>query len=186
MRVLRMAIVLVALSLAGALPALRAAEGEAGETRELLYRILNFAILAGGLGYLIKKHGGAFFAARGEAILRGISEAQKLHEESEARARAVEERLAGLGAQIEELRAKAKAEMAAEQARREREAEQAVRKVFTQAEQEMAALVKTARLELKAHAASLAIELAEKKIAGRITPQTQRSLVGSFIESLRA
>lgn len=173
------------LALVVSAPALLGAEGGHSESRTLLYRCINFALLAGGLGYLIKKNLGPIFQARSEAIRADIAESQAVLEQSEARARAIEERFSNLGRQIEELRSAAKAEITAEHARLEREAEQAVRKVSARAEQEITAAAKAARLELKAHAASLAIGLAEKKIAGRITPRAQRALVNGFVENLQ-
>ena len=181
MRILRIATLPLALSM----PVLLAAEEGPANSREFLWRAINFAILAGGLGYLIKKNVGPYFAARGQAIQTEIEEARTLLERSEARARAIEERFAGLGRQIEELRSAAKSEIASAHARLERQAEEAVRKISLQAEQEIAAVAKAARLELKAHAAALAVGLAEKKIAGRITPQTERALIDGFVRSLQ-
>jgi F-type H+-transporting ATPase subunit b len=183
---MRKAVRTAALLMALAAPVLLAAEerGEGESGRLLLYRSINFVLLAGGLGYLANKYGGPFFAARKETIRREIAEAAKMLLESEERARAIEERLAGLDGKIAELRAAAAKEIAAEQARLEREAEQAVRKVFAQAEREIVASAKAARLELKAYAAALAVGLAEKKIAGRITPEVQRALVSEFTSSL--
>ena len=176
MKILRIAGLLVL----AAAPVWAAEEGG----HELLFRAINFVVLAGVLGFLIRKHAGPFFAARGEAITKEISEARKLVEQSDQRARSIDERLLRLDQEIAQLRAAGLAEIATEHARIERETERALRKVFTQAEQEMAAAVKTARLELKAYVASLAISLAEQKIAGRITPETQRHLVGEFVREL--
>ena len=178
-----------ALALVLLVPALVAAEehGEGGgEGKLLLYRTINFLLLAGGLGYLIKKNAGPFFAARGEAIRSEIAAARKLGEESAARARAIEERLSSLDAQIADLRSAAKVEIAAEHARLEREAAETLRKVAAQSERDIAAAAKAARLELKSYAASLAIGLAQKKIAGRLTHQTQRALVNDFVKGLSA
>jgi F-type H+-transporting ATPase subunit b len=168
---------------AAAAPLLAAEQGE-GHGSEMLWRIVNFVILAAVLGVLIRKFAPAFFAARSEKITRELEEARRLTEESDRRARSIQERLASLDVAIQEMRVQAKTEMAAEHARLERETEQAVRKAFLQAEQEMAAAAKAARLELRAYAASLAVGLAEKKIAQRITPQTQHELMNSFVRGL--
>ncbi len=183
MRTLRLAGLLLIL-LSPAVFAAEEAEGGHGNSHEMLWRVVNFAILAGGLGYLIKKNAGPLFAARGRAIESEIAEARALVEQSEARARTMEERFSGLGREIEQLRSGAKAEIAAEHARLEREAEQAVRKISALAEREIAAVTKAARLELKSHAAALAVDLAGRKIAGRITPSTQRALVERFVRNL--
>jgi len=161
---------------------LLAAEG--GHDNVMLWRIINFVLLAGLLGWLIRKNAGPFFASRSESIIKDILESRKKVEESEARSKAIDQRLAGLGREIEELKAKAKAEITAEHARLERETEAAVKKVFAFAEQDMAAAVKTARAELRAHTARLAVELAEKKIASRMTPEVQRSILAAFARQL--
>lgn len=184
MAVLRRAGLWLALAAQAMAGAEQPGEGEQG--RMLILRAINFLILAAGLGYLIKKHLGPYYKLRSEGIQQEIAEAQELFEESEERARAIEERLSNLDQQIAQLRADAKAEIAAEHARLEREAELAVKKVFALAEQEMSAMTKAARLELKSYAASLAVGLAETKIAGRITPEIERGLLGSFVRNLSA
>jgi F0F1-type ATP synthase membrane subunit b/b' len=133
---------------------------------------------------MIRKTAGPFFAERGAAILREIAQARTQVEQSEARAQAVEARLALLSREIDDWKAKAKAELAAEHARIERETEQAVRKIFALCEQEITAATKAARAELIAYTAHLAVELAERKIAARMTPDVQRSLLASFLRHL--
>jgi len=163
--------------------ALRAAE-QGGHDNLMLYRVVNFLLLGAGLGYLIKKKAGGFFSGRGEAIRRELAEARRLLEESRGRTQGVEERLARLGREIEELRSAGKAEIAAEHARLEQQAEQTIRKILAQAEREMGAAAKAARMELKTYAASLAVDLAEKRVAGRITPRHQQALVSGFLRDL--
>ena len=74
----------------------------------------NFAMLAAGLGYLVVKKGGPWFAARSVAIRKGIAEAEEIRADAEARAADVDRKLAGLGAEIEALRGHARQEQAAE------------------------------------------------------------------------
>jgi F-type H+-transporting ATPase subunit b len=168
-----------------AVPAVAAAAEEGGG-HQMLFRVVNFLILAGGLAYLISKHAPAFFAARGEEIRRAIAEGRDWLKRSQERAAAVDQRVSRLSQEIAELSARAREEMAAEHARLERETEEKVGKVFVQAEQEIAAAAKAARLELKAHAASLAVGLAEQRIAGRLNAEIQRGLVEEFVRGLNA
>jgi F-type H+-transporting ATPase subunit b len=144
----------------------------------------NFAILAGALGYLIKKKAGPFFQSRSEEIRKGISEAATLKADAEARAAAIEQRMAGLEADIRDLRAQATEEINAEGERVTRETEQAIARTTTQAEQEIAAAAKSARLELKAYSAELALGLAEKKIRSRLTPGADAELLDEFLKGL--
>ena len=64
------------------------AEGEAPMPNEIWWKWANFALLAGGLGYLISKHAGPFFRSRTEEIQKGIQDAAKVRAEAEARAAA--------------------------------------------------------------------------------------------------
>lgn len=167
-----------------AAPGSPAAESGGGHDNLMFYRVVNFLLLAGGLGFLIKKKAGTFLAARGEAIRSGMREAQKLREDAAQRARAIDEKLLSLGEEIERLRAEAKVEISAAGARVERETEAAIRKVFVQAEREMAAAAKAARQELKGYAVSLAVGLAEQRIAARLSPRIQQELVAEFVRGL--
>jgi F-type H+-transporting ATPase subunit b len=145
----------------------------------------NFLILAGGLGYLVGKSAPAFFRSRTEEIQRGIQEASQVRREAEARAAAIERRMAGLQSEIESIRANAHAEMHAEGERIRHETEQQVRRIQDQAQQELASLSKLAREELKTYAGSLALDMAEQRIRGRLDEGTQHRLVQVFVRDLQ-
>lgn len=144
----------------------------------------NFVLLAGGLGYLTAKKGGPYFKARSMAIRKNLLESQELLAEAEARMTVVEERLARLQADIDTLRAEAMAENEAEIEHVRKLAASETAKIQTRAEQEIANAGRSARLELKRYAASLAIESAGQKLRARITPQDQDALIASFTERL--
>ena len=145
----------------------------------------NFLILAGGLGYLIGKRAPGFFRSRSEEIQSGIQEASKVRSDAEARAAAIEIRMAGLQSEIEGIRANAHAEMEAEGERIRRETEQQVRRIQEQSQQELATLAKLAREELKTYAGSLALDIAEQRIRGRLDAGTQNRLVQVFVHDLQ-
>lgn len=148
------------------------------------WKLANFVLLAGGLGYLIYKKGGAFFHARSEQIRKGIAEAAKFKEEAQARYAQIEQRLAGLTTEIEHLRKTAREESGAEGERVRLETERDLKKIQAQAGQEMASAFKAARQELRAYSAELAIRLAEQSIRGRITAEIEDQLVASTIAEL--
>jgi len=161
------------------------AEAE-GHSNELLWKWANFALLAGGLGYLAYKKAGVFFRSRTEAIRQGIEEADRLRREAEARVAEMDERLKNLETEIESLRQHASGEMAAESERIRRETEENLRKMREQAEQEIASAAKAARHEVRAHAAELAVGLAAGKIRARLTQQTDEALVLSILEDFES
>ncbi|MCL4852980.1 MAG: hypothetical protein KJZ78_16600 [Bryobacteraceae bacterium] len=149
-----------------------------------LWKIVNFALLAAGLGYLTKKFGLPLFQARTLSIQSGIAEASRLRQDAEARARELEQRMASLATEIDHMRENARQEISAEADRVRMETEQQLSKVQAHAEQEIEAAAKASRQELKAYSAELALRLAESRIRARLTPDTQDALVDSFIADL--
>lgn len=144
----------------------------------------NFAMLAAGLGYLVAKKGGPWFAARSVAIRKGIAEAEEIHAEAEARAADVDRRLAGLGAEIEALRSHARQEQAAEGERIRQQTAADLARIQEHAAREIDAAGKTARLQLKRYSAQLAMDLAEQKIRRQMTPGIQSALVENFVRDV--
>ena len=144
----------------------------------------NFALLAGGLGYLIAKKAPAFFQGRTAQIQKSIADAVKFKADADARAASIEKKVAELGAEIEALRAGARKESEAESERLREETARQFAKIQAQAERDIASAAKAARMELKTEAAELAIGLAEKQLLGRITAQAARGLVAGFVKDL--
>ncbi len=161
-----------------------AAAGAGAHDHTLLWKWVNFAILAGILGYMISRRAGAFFGGRTQEIQQGIREASRLRREAEARAEEIERRLAGLPAEIEQLRRAAQEEIAAEGERVRRETEAALAKIRAQGEQEIAFIAGAARQQLKAYCAELAVKLAEEKLRAWLTPELDAELVGAFLHDL--
>jgi F-type H+-transporting ATPase subunit b len=153
-------------------------------TTETILLWANFAILAIGLGYLIKKYGGPFFAARSETIQREIVEASKVRKDAEARSADVDRRLASLRADLESLRAESRRELESLERHTNSKASAEIARIQSNAEQEIAAAGKAARLELKRYSAELAVNLAGEKIRARMTPDVQNALVRDFVKEL--
>jgi len=145
----------------------------------------NFAILAGGLGYMIRKNAPAFFAQRSQAIDEGLRDAAKQKKDAEVQAAAIEQRLAGLQHEIDNLRTTARAEMTAEGERIGRETENRLRRIQDQAAQEIALMTRATRGELRRYSAQLAIDLAEQRIRSHIDKDAQDGLVDAFLQDLR-
>lgn len=117
-------------------------------------------------------------------IRKGIAEAEEIRADAEARAADVDRRLAGLGAEIEALRAHARQEQAAEAERIRQQTAADLTRIQEHAAREIEAAGKTARIELKRYAAQLAVDLAEQKIRRQMTPGIQSALVENFVRDL--
>jgi F-type H+-transporting ATPase subunit b len=152
---------------------------------EIWWKWANFAVLAGGLGYLIGKHAGPFFRARTQEIQSGIAEATKVRADAEARAAEIESRVGNLAAEVEGLRAKSKQEIASEGARLQAETQAQIAKIQARAQMEIESASKHASLQLKATAAQLAVQLAEQQVRQKLDQGTHEQLVHGFIADIR-
>lgn len=144
----------------------------------------NFAILAFGLGYLIRKHVPPIFRKQSDEIQDALAEAAKIKHEAALYAASVEQRLANLQREIENLRETAHADMAAESERIRIETEHHVERIREQSVQEIALMMRGAKAEIRKYAAELAIGLAEQRIRTRMNPATQENLVSGFLRDM--
>lgn len=144
----------------------------------------NFAILAAGLAYLIAKNAPAFFASRTAEIKKGLEEGAAMQREANERTAAMEARLKNLETEIEQLRAKAKEEIAAEGERVKKETDAAMAKIQANAETEIASAGKAERAKLKAFAAGIAVDIAEERLRGELNPTADSGLIRSFLKGL--
>jgi len=167
--------------------AIRAEEKGGAEQGGLkVWEWANFALLAAGLGYVIGKNAGPAFNARGRRIRKEMVEAEEAKREADTRAAEVERRLAHLADEIAALRAEAQREEEAENGRYASNTAAEIAKIQAHAEQEITSAGKAARMELKRHAAELALALAEQKLRARITPETEDRLVRGFVKNVES
>ena len=104
---------------------------------------------------------------------------------AEARAATTETRVAKLGAEIEAFRNEAKAEMQRENDRIQQETARQIAKVEEQAHLEIEFGGQGRKRELKTYAASLALELAEQRIRGRMDALTEAGLIDGLVSDLK-
>jgi F0F1-type ATP synthase membrane subunit b/b' len=145
----------------------------------------NFLILAGGLGYLIRKNVPPLFQKQSSEIRSALQEAAKAKAEAAAYAADIEARLGNLQSEIERLRVSARADMAADIERIRRETEHHLQRIREQTAQEIDLLTRSATDELRKYSAELALGLAEQRIRSRMNPATQQSLAEGFLHDLR-
>lgn len=159
--------------------------GEAKEGHEAIFKWINFAILVAGLGFLLRKPLAQFFSGRSASIEKSLAEGRKALEAAEAQLQAVELRLQNFEAEMAAFRAAALKEMEEEHASLRQAAAQEAGKILDSVRVQMDIAGKQARLELRLHAARLAVEMAGQMIAQRMDPATQARLVSQFAERLK-
>jgi F-type H+-transporting ATPase subunit b len=161
-----------------------AKEGGHEAGHEALYKWINFILLAGGLGYVLRKPAREFFLQRSASIRKSLEEGRKALETSQAQLRAVEEKLQHFEEAMAAFRAVALREMEEEHARiRQTAAEEAAR-MMESVRTQMDVAGQQAQLELRLFTAQMAVELAEKMIVQRLDEAGQRRLVNQFVARL--
>ncbi len=146
------------------------------------FEVLNFVILAIGLGFLAVKTLPKAFRNRSTAIQKHLVDARTATEEASARLNAVEARLSKLDAEIAGMRRHVEAETARDEQRMRAQVEEETGKILAAADSEIQAATATARRELQRHAAELAIEHAAKRLV--VTAETDRLLIQGFAQQL--
>jgi F0F1-type ATP synthase membrane subunit b/b' len=149
-----------------------------------LWKWPNFLLLAGLLGYLIKKHGAPLLVARSEQIRQSLEAGEKATAEAEARAAVVQAKIANLDRDIAEFRTSALADIEREAERIRQKTESELSRIEQQTQAEIVAFGKQTRLELRQHVAKLAMGLAEQKIRARMSPDVEATLVNNFTGDL--
>jgi len=168
-----------------ALTAHAAEEGAAAdEWATEIFKWINFAIVLGVIVWVFAKVLPPKFRSNAEKISSAITDATAAKAAADLQLREAETKLANLQKEVAELRAFAGREGASEAERLRALAQSDAQKIFLAANAEIEAAERAARLELKAIAAKLAVDGAETLLAKQLTPQTQESLVSSFVKSL--
>lgn len=156
--------------------------GISGGAMYWLAVVVNFAIIALGVVYFSRLHLPTAFRNRTESIRKAMDEAKVASDEAKARLAAIEARLNRLDSDIAAMRTKAEQDGAVEEARIRAAAEDDKKKIVEAAGQEIDVAAKSARRELAAYAADLAVNMARQRI--QVDVPTDQSLVGGFARSL--
>ena len=154
-----------------------------GEGNLKIWEWANFLLLAGGLGYLIRKHAGPYYAARAAGISKDLVESERTAEAAAARAAEVDRRLASLDTEIAALRAESQKESAAEVERFAQQTAAEIAKIGALGEQEIRTAQKAARLDLQCYAALADVVTAA---GSALAPQDALGELRSFASALES
>jgi F-type H+-transporting ATPase subunit b len=171
--------------LLGAEPLL-AADGSEGGWGIWLFigRLFNLAVVVGLLVWVARKPLANFYASRSESIREQLAEAQRARAEAEAKLAEIESKMSRLDQELGEMKAAAEKDAELEYKRLIEAADEESRKIVGKAKEEIEGITREAYLDLKAHAAELAVTLAGQKIKGQITEEDRRRLFENFLAGL--
>jgi len=153
---------------------------------EMLYKVINFVILVGALGYVLRKPLAEFLSSRSASIQKSLDEGRKALESSQARLKAVEEKLRGLEAEIAAFKVSAAQEMEAERQRLQQSSAEEAARILESARAQTDIAVRGAKLDLKNYAAQKAVTLAEELIRARLDDSGRKRLVTQFVANLES
>lgn len=149
-----------------------------------IFRWLNFAIVFGGIAFLITKYGGSFFKSNAKAIAASIHEGTAAKEEADRQLQEMDAKIAHLDQDVTEIRETARRDSAAETERLTTSAKIEIEKIETAARAELGAAERAARQELRVIAASMAINGAGSLVSSRMNKDVRSRLLRAFLADL--
>ena len=174
-----------------ALPALALAASGGGHQvdsgvvlKDFIWRCINFAIMAGAIAYFAIKPIRNGLQGRRAEIVKALNDAAAARDAAEAKAREYQEKLARAAAEIETIYAAIRREGELERDRIVASAREMAVKIEQEADAKAATAVARARVELRAEAARLAVELAEELLGKSVTAADQKRLVDEYMQKV--
>jgi F-type H+-transporting ATPase subunit b len=155
------------------------------QLKDLGWRVFNFVVLLGILGFAIKKADvKGSLAARQSQIEKDLKDAQEGKAAAEAKLAEYTGKLEQATKEIDEMQAAIIREGEKEKERIIAEARSAAQKIAAQAAQSAEQETVKARAELRAEAARLAVEIATRKLTGAIQKADHDRFVGEYLDKV--
>jgi F-type H+-transporting ATPase subunit b len=168
--------------LCAAVPAQAAGSGESGShVWDLLWQILNLAILLGVLGYVGRGPIRKFFASRGDRIRTDLDEAAELLAQAEARYSRWQQKLDALDEELTQLRADARGRAEQEREAILAEAQAAAQRIHRDAVATVDQELRRAQAQLRAEATELATEIAEQILREALSKRDHDRLTNELV-----
>ena len=152
----------------------------------LLWPIVNFAILIGVLAYFLKSPFLGYLSDRSSAIRSDLVQAAQLKAAATEQLASLEQKLRALPGEIDALRARGAAEIAAEEQRITAAAVADRDRLLEQARRDIDVQTRLAKREILEHAADLSVQLATDRIRRDITPDDQARIVDRYITQVKS
>jgi F-type H+-transporting ATPase subunit b len=150
------------------------------------YRIMNFAVLAGGLFYLLRKPASKALGDRINGIKEQLSELEAKKKGAEEKLAEYNKKLSQLDQEAEKLVEEYIRQGNEAKARILKEAESAAEKLEAQARRNIEHEFKTAKLKLQEEILERALAKAEEIVKSKITTKDQDRLIDEYIEKVVA
>jgi F-type H+-transporting ATPase subunit b len=147
-------------------------------------KLTNFALLVGTLVYFLKGPLMGFLAARGVQVRQDLVAASEMRAAAATQLAEIQQKMQTLPGELDALQRQGAADVRAEQARIKEAAAIERGRLLEQTRREIEMRTRIARRELTAHAAALAVGIAEERIRRTITAEDQMRLVDRYTAQL--
>lgn len=166
-------------------PAAAQASEPVGEALfDIALKSLNLLLVVGLIAWYGREPIRRFFADRRQTIAHGLDQASTLLRDAELKHAEWERRMAGIDAELAEIRRETSARAEAERQRILAEAEASAERIRRDAEAAADQELRRARAELRAEAADLAVKLAGRLVTERMTATDGEKLIDEFVARL--
>jgi F-type H+-transporting ATPase subunit b len=162
-----------------------AAHGSEHPIRDMVAKLLNFAILVGILVYFLKTPIASYLSGRSAQIRQDLITAAEMRRIATAQLQEIQARLSELPAELAALKSRGEEDVRSEKIRIAETAKTERERLLEQTRREIAMRLRIARRELTEHAAQLAVQVAHDRIQRTITPEDQLRLVDRYTTQLR-
>ncbi len=152
--------------------------------KDFIWRCINFAVMVGLIVYFVSKPIRNALQNRRAEIEKSLADAVAARDAAETKASEYQEKLAKASAEIETIYAAIRREGELERDKILASAKEMAAKIEQEADAKAAGAVARARLELRAEAARLAVELAEELLAKNVTAADQKRLVDEYMQKV--
>ena len=168
------------LALSVLMPVSALASGGESVVEDLIWRVVNLALLLAVLFVFARKPIQAFFQDRRDRIQGELQSAAQLHKEAEQRYAKWQRQLVDLDAELERVRATARERAEAERERILADARAAAERIRSDAHVAVEQELRRAREQLRQEASALSIQLASELLQAQVTDTDRDRLLDEF------
>ena len=161
------------------------AAAEHGGLAGLLWPVANFIVLVVLLNKFLRAPIAEYLAARSAQIRKDLVDAAELNKTATAQLADVERKMQALPGELDALRTRGAQEIVAEEERIASAAAADRARLLTQTKREIEVRLRAAERELSNHAATLALQLAEQKLAKDMTAADHTRLVDRYVAQVK-
>jgi len=165
----------------GAVFASSGGSGGMDKTKDLIWRTMNFVVLAGGLIILLKKPVAQALAGRRQGIKDQLEDLERQKREAEEQLSQYKQKLSQLEKEVEKIVAEYIKDGEAAKAKIIEEAKASAEKLQEQAKKNIAHEFEKAKKELRAEMASQAVAMAEELIKKNINDEDQKRIINEYL-----